>query len=292
MIWRALKNKVDHVFHLGAVYALDADPATEMTTNVGGTRNAVRFAEAIGAGRFHHMSSIAAAGLYHGVFREDMFEEAENLEHPYFASKFQAEKVVRNECRLPWRIYRPGIVIGNSKTGEMDKIDGPYYFFKLIQKLRKFLPPWLPGVGIEGGRINLVPVDFVVSALDYLAHLDGQDGRCFHLTDPNPHRVGDILAMFGRAAHAPDMGIRINAALLGLIPHGVLAGLAALTPVRRIREAVMKDLGLPDGILQFVNYPTRFDCREAQQLAGAGRHPRAAARGLCLAVMGLLGTPS
>ncbi|MFY9600638.1 MAG: SDR family oxidoreductase, partial [Pseudolabrys sp.] len=127
----ALKNRVDHVFHLGAVYALDADPATEMTTNVGGTRNAVRFAEAIGAGRFHHMSSIAAAGLYHGVFREDMFEEAENLEHPYFASKFQAEKVVRNECRLPWRIYRPGIVIGDSKTGEMDKIDGPYYFFKL-----------------------------------------------------------------------------------------------------------------------------------------------------------------
>ena len=261
-----LKNRVDHVFHLGAVYSLDADPATEMTTNVDGTRNAVRFAEAIGAKRFHHMSSIAAAGLYPGVFREDMFEEAENLEHPYFASKFQAEKVIRGECRLPWRIYRPGIVVGDSRTGEMDKVDGPYYFFKLIQKLRRLLPPWLPSVGIEGGRINLVPVDFVVSALDYLAHLDGQDARCFHLTDPNPHRVGDILAMFGRAAHAPDMVIRINAALLGLIPRGVLDSLAALTPARRIGEAVMKDLGLPDGILQFVNYPTRFDGREAQRL--------------------------
>ena len=262
----ALNNKVDHVFHLGAVYSLEADPAIEMTTNVEGTRNAVRFAEAIGAKHFHHMSSIAAAGLYQGVFREDMFEEAEHLDHPYFASKFEAERVVRSECRLPWRIYRPGIVVGDSRTGEIDKIDGPYYFFKSIQKLRRLLPPWLPTIGVEGGRINLVPVDFVVSALDHLAHLDGYDRRCFHLTDEDPYRVGDILAIFARAAHAPDMGIRINAALLNLIPHGIIEGLSALTPVRRIREAVMKDLGLPDGILQFLNYPTRFDAREAQRL--------------------------
>ena len=262
----ALNNKVDHFFHLGAVYSLEADPSVELMTNVDGTRNALCFAQTISAKRFHHMSSIAAAGLYQGVFREDMFEEAERLEHPYFASKFQAEKIVREECRLPWRIYRPGIVVGDSKTGEMDKVDGPYYFFKLIQKLRKILPPWLPVIGVEGGRINLVPVDFVVSALDHLAHLDGQDGHCFHLTDPDPHRVGDILALFARAAHAPDMGIRINAALLGLIPRGILDGVLALTPARRLREAIMKDLGLPDGILQFLNYPTRFDNRDAQRL--------------------------
>ncbi len=263
---KALTKTIDHVFHLGAVYALDADPAIEITTNVEGTRNAVRFAETIGAKRFHHMSSIAAAGLYQGVFREDMFEEAENLEHPYFASKFQSEKVVRDECRLPWRIYRPGIVVGDSITGEIDKIDGPYYFFKLIQKLRRLLPPWLPAIGLEGGRINLVPVDFVVAALDQLAHLDGQDGHCFHLTDPNPHRVGDILALFSRAAHAPDMGIRLNAALFNFIPRGLWSTLTELTPARRVREALMKDLGLPDGILQFLNYPTRFDCRDAQKL--------------------------
>lgn len=262
----ALNNKVDHFFHLGAVYSLEADPSVELMTNVDGTRNALCFAQTISAKRFHHMSSIAAAGLYQGVFREDMFEEAERLEHPYFASKFQAEKIVREECRLPWRIYRPGIVVGDSKTGEMDKVDGPYYFFKLIQKLRKILPPWLPVIGVEGGRINLVPVDFVVSALDHLAHVDGQDGHCFHLTDSDPHRVGDILALFARAAHAPDMGIRINAALLGLIPRGILDGVLALTPARRLREAIMKDLGLPDGILQFLNYPTRFDNRDAQRL--------------------------
>jgi NAD(P)-dependent dehydrogenase (short-subunit alcohol dehydrogenase family) len=263
---KALDGVVDHVFHLGAIYALDADPQQEMATNIEGTRNALHFAEQIRAGHFHHVSSIAAAGLYDGVFREDMFEEARNLDHPYFASKHESEKVVRKECRLPWRIYRPGIVVGDSRDGEMDKIDGPYYFFKLIQKMRRLLPPWMPSIGLEGGRINLVPVDFVVSAIDHLAHLEGQDGRCFHLTDPQPRRVGEILNLFARAAHAPDMTIRINAALLNLVPRGLLQSLLALTPIRRIRKAVMHDLGLPDDILSFVNYPTRFDCSNATRL--------------------------
>ena len=261
-----LRGRVDHLFHLGAIYSLEADPAAEMATNIEGTRNVVRLAEAIGAGRFHLVSSIAAAGLYDGVFREDMFAEAEHLEHPYFASKHFSEKVVRDECRVPWRVYRPGIVVGDSTTGEMDKIDGPYYFFKLIQKIRKVMPPWMPAVGLEGGRINLVPVDFVVAALDHIAHLDGHDGRCFHLTDPDPHRAGDVLNIFARAAHAPEMSIRINAALLGFIPPGLVKSLMAFTPTRRLKKAVMKDLGLPPDILTFVNYRTRFDGREAEQL--------------------------
>lgn len=65
--------------------------------------------------------------------------------------------------------------------------------------------------------------------------------------------------------------MRINAALLGFIPRGVKKSLMALTPVRRIQRAVMKDLGLPDDILQFINYPTRFDNRETEKaLAGSG----------------------
>ena len=262
----ALRGKVDHVFHLAAVYDLNADPGLAMTTNIEGTRHAVDLATSIGAKHFHHMSSIAAAGLYEGVFREDMFEEATGLEHPYFASKHESEKVVRRECAIPWRVYRPGIVVGDSQTGEMDKIDGPYYFFKLIQKLRRLLPSWMPMIGIEGGRINLVPVDFVVASLDHLAHVDGCDGRCFHLTDPHPGRVGDVLNIFAQAAHAPMMSMRVNAALFNLIPSGLVRSLSALTPVQRIQKTVMRDFGLPSGIFNFVNYPTRFDAREAERL--------------------------
>jgi NAD(P)-dependent dehydrogenase (short-subunit alcohol dehydrogenase family) len=262
---------IKHFFHLAAVYDLKASAEQQQVTNVTGTRNVVAFANEIGVACFHHVSSIAAAGLYEGVFREDMFEEAENLDHPYFSTKHESEKIVREECRVPWRIYRPGIVVGDSVTGEMDKIDGPYYFFKLIQRMRQALPPWMPTIGIEGGRINIVPVDFVVRAMDHLAHAKGHDGKCFHLVDPQPMRVGEVLNTFAKAAHAPPMSLFINAALFGFIPKGIKKSMMSLTPVRRIRNAVMKDLELPDDIMSFINYPTRFDCRQTQQaLEGSG----------------------
>ncbi len=266
-----LKGKVHHYYHLAAVYDLKASAADQMAANVDGTRNAVQLAHQVSAGCFHHVSSIAAAGLFEGIFREDMFEEAENLDHPYFGTKHESERIVRTECKIPWRVYRPGVVVGDSRTGEAEKVDGPYYFFKLIQKMRRILPPWMPSIGLEGGRINIVPVDFVVDALAHISHLKNLDGKCFHLTDPHPMRVGDVLNVFARAGHAPQMVMRINAALLGFIPRSVRKTLMALTPVRRIRNAIMKDLGLPEDIMQFVNYPTRFDSKETEKvLAGSG----------------------
>ena len=268
---KKLGKKTTHFFHLAAIYDLTADAESQLKVNVQGTRNAVQFAESIGAKHFHLFSSIASAGMFEGLFREDMFEEAEGLDHPYFKTKHDSEGIVRRECSIPWRIYRPAIVVGDSRTGEMDKIDGPYYFFKLIQKMRKMVPSWMPTIGIEGGRINVVPVDFVVKAVDHIAHLKGEDGKCFHLVDPTPMRVGDLLNTFARAAHAPEMTMRVNAALFSFIPKHIRKALMALSPIRRIRHAVMTDLGLPDDMLRFVNYPTRFDCRETTRaLKGTG----------------------
>jgi len=268
---KALKGQVDHFFHLAAVYDLGADEDSQVAVNIDGTRHTLELAKAIGAGHFHHVSSIAAAGLYEGVFREDMFEEAENIDHPYFMTKHESEKLVRAENKLAWTVYRPAMVVGDSQSGEMDKIDGPYYFFKLIQRMRQILPPWMPSIGLEGGRINIVPVDFVVSALDHIAHGERKGGECFHLVDPVGYRVGDVLDIFSKAAHAPKMNLFVNAALLGFIPKSVKKGLMALAPVRRVRDAVMKDLGLPEDMLTFVNYPTRFDCRATlAALKGSG----------------------
>jgi NAD(P)-dependent dehydrogenase (short-subunit alcohol dehydrogenase family) len=269
---KALKGKVDHVYHLAAVYDLAADEESQVRANIDGTRNVVEFAKAIDAGHLHHVSSIAAAGLYEGVFREDMFDEAENFDHPYFMTKHESEKIVRKESKVPWTVYRPAFVVGDSVTGEMDKIDGPYYFFKLIQRMRQLLPPWMPSVGLEGGRINIVPVDFVVAALDHISHSKAAvNGACFHLVDPQGYRVGDVLDIFSKAAHAPKMNLFVNAALLGFIPKSVKKGLMALAPVRRIRNAVMKDLGLPEDIFEFVNWPTRYDRRATEAaLKGSG----------------------
>jgi len=267
----ALTGKVRHFFHLAAVYDLKASEQDNQAANIDGTRHAIQCAEAIKAKCFHHTSSIAAAGLYRGTFREDMFEEATGLDHPYFRTKHDSEGLVRKHCSIPWRVYRPGIVVGHSRTGEIDKIDGPYYFFKLIQKMRRMLPPWVPTLGLEGGRINLVPVDFVARAMDHIAHKPKLDRQCFHLTDPSPKRIGEVMNLFAEAAHAPLMSMRLDARLFSFIPAPVKQGLGMLPPVRRIINQVLKDLGIPKDMLTFFNYPTHFDTRDTERaLKGSG----------------------
>ncbi len=266
-----LKGKISHFFHLAAIYDMKATAEAQEKVNVEGTKHAVAAAEAMQAGCFNLVSSIASAGLYKGTFREDMFEEAEHLEDPYLRTKHESERIVREECKVPYRIYRPGMVVGHSKTGEIDNIDGPYYLFKMLQKIRKAIPQWVPTIGIEGGRLNIVPVDFVVSAMDHIAHSDGEDGGCFHLVDPDPYKVGEILNIFAEAGHAPKMAMRIDARMFGFIPAMVRQGIKSLPPVKRITKAIMTDLGIPDSVLGFINYPTRFDSRETERvLKGSG----------------------
>jgi NAD(P)-dependent dehydrogenase (short-subunit alcohol dehydrogenase family) len=262
---RALGGKIQHFFHLAALYDITADADAQAAANVEGTRHALAFADAIKAGTFHHVSSIAVAGFYPGVFREDMFDEAEDLDDPYFRTKHDAEALVRSAYPRPYRIYRPGLVIGDSRTGEIDKIDGPYYFFRLIKKMREALPPWMPTIGLEGGRINLVPVDWVAAALDHIAHKPGLDGHAFHLTDPAPRRIGEVLNVFARAGHAPQMTMRLDARMFGFIPGSVRAALGSLPPVRRFVNVLLRDLGIPSEAMKFIGWSTRFDSRETER---------------------------
>ncbi|MGZ5357860.1 MAG: SDR family oxidoreductase [Solirubrobacterales bacterium] len=267
-----LKGEIEHFFHLAAIYDMAADAESQRVANVEGTREAVRLAEALDAKHFHMASSIAAAGLYKGTFTEEMFDEAEKVEnHPYFQTKHESEAVVREECDVPWRIYRPGIVVGDSETGEMDKIDGPYYFFKVIQRARNLMPQWFPGIGIEGREINIVPVDFVARAMDHIAHADGLDGKTFHLTDPNPLSAGQIINTFAKAAHAPEASIRLDSRMLDVIPKQIRSGLMMLPPVKRITDQILADFGIPRSVLVYINYPTSFDSTNTQKaLEGTG----------------------
>ncbi len=256
-----LTGKIGGFYHLAAVYDMEADDEAIRIGNIEGTINAVDFANQIEVGCFHLASSIAAAGLFKGTWREDMFEEAENLDkHAYFRTKHESERIVRERLERPWRIYRPGIVVGDSETGQMDKVDGPYYFFKLIQRLRNVLPPWMPTIGIEGKQINVVPVDFVADAIDHISHLDGEDGKAFHLTDPNPLTAGQIINQFARSANAPQMSMRLDPQMLDIVPPAVRGGLMMLPPVKRISDTVLDDLGVPRDVLVYINYPTKFDC--------------------------------
>ncbi|MDQ6915930.1 MAG: SDR family oxidoreductase [Actinomycetota bacterium] len=266
-----LRGKVDHFFHLAAMYDMTADADTNLKLNVGGTRNAVELANALEAGTFHHTSSIAAAGQHKGLFREDMFDEGQSLEHPYHRSKFESEKLARTLIEGAWRVYRPAIVVGHSETGEMDKIDGPYYFFKAIQKVRHYLPEWFPLVGPEMGYTNIVPVDYVASAMDHIAHQGGLDGQAFHLANPRKQRSGEVMNELAKAAHAPQLALRIDSKLIKALPTGAVGMAMQLPALKNVRKAVLADFGIPDDIVEYVGLTAEFDTRDTERaLDGSG----------------------
>jgi NAD(P)-dependent dehydrogenase (short-subunit alcohol dehydrogenase family) len=267
----ALRGIVDHFFHLAAIYDMTADETANALHNVAGTQHAIDLANDLQAEIFHHASSIAVAGAYEGHFTEDMFDEGQSLPSPYHRTKFESEKLVRSRLNGAWRVYRPSIVVGDSRTGEMDKIDGPYYFFKAIQKARHALPEWFPLVGLEVGWTNIVPVDFVAAAIDHIAHEPALDGQAFHLVNPRPQRAGDVLNTFARAGHAPQMAIRVDKRMTDMLPKGVLSYAMKLPALKDIRRTLLADLGIPDTVIGHMALIPRFDGRDAQRaLRGSG----------------------
>jgi NAD(P)-dependent dehydrogenase (short-subunit alcohol dehydrogenase family) len=266
-------EKIDHLYHLAAVYDITAEEEASERANVEGTRNVIDFANSHDVGRFHHTSSIAVAGSYKGVFQEDMFEEEQKLPHHYHRTKYESEAMVRTGVEAKTLVYRPGIVVGHSETGEMDKVDGPYYMFTLIKKLRGALPAWFPLAGPEGGKITIVPVDFVARAMDHIGHLPDADlpGDTFHLVDPEPMSIGTALNTFAKAAHAPQFALRIDENLTKTVPAPVRAGIMALPTVKQIRSQVYRDLGIPPEAMEVRDFRCTFDARDTQRaLDGTG----------------------
>ena len=274
------RSDIDHFFHLAAIYDMTADDEANQTMNVGGTRHALELAEALQAGCFHQISSVAVAGEYDGPFDETMFDEGQALTSPYHRTKFESEKLVREDATVPWRVYRPAIVVGHSETGAMDKVDGPYYLFPAIKRLRDALPAWLPLVGVDLGDTNLVPVDYVAAALDHLAHLEGRDGEAFHLVNPEPQPVVEMLNAFCGAAGAPQFATPVDrgtaGGLLGLVP-GPLRPLRIATslvrtgPVQLLLDQTLGRLGIPAEVLAHTSFRSVFDSRRTEKaLAGSG----------------------
>ena len=268
---RLRETGVDHFLHLAAIYDMTVTDDANRIANVEGTRHAVALANEVSAGILHHISSIAVAGEYKGVFREDYFDEGQPLKHAYHQTKFEAERAVRHQTEGAWRVYRPAIVVGDSRTGVMDKIDGPYYFFALIKLLRHWLPGWFPLVGPELGYTNVVPVDFVVDAIDHIAHTPNLDGQAFHLTNPRSMRSGEVFNTFARAAHAPQLSLRIDTRMLAALPKGTLSMVMALPAAKNVRRAFLADFGIPEEVLEHIRLVPQFDTRDTERaLQGSG----------------------
>lgn len=242
-------GEIDHVVHCAAIYDITAGEPEQRAANVEGTRAVIELARRLGA-TMHHVSSIAVAGDFRGEYTEDDFDVGQQLPTPYHQTKFEAELLVRSTPGLRHRIYRPAVVVGDSRTGEMDKVDGPYYFFGVLAKLA-VLPSLTPILLPDTGRTNIVPVDYVVDALVALLHADGRDGQTFHLTAEKTIGLRGIYRGVAKAAGLPP--------LRGSLPRSVAAPVLNVRGRARVlRNMAATQLGIPAEVFDLVDLPPTF----------------------------------
>jgi short-subunit dehydrogenase len=260
-----------HVFHLAGAYSLEADDDRFQRVNVDGTRNVIEALRAAGfSGVLHHASSVAVAGDYAGTFTEEMLEAGQRHVHPYFASKYESERLVRAATDLRLRIYRPSAVVGHSVTGAMDRVDGPYYLFEPIRRVREVLPPWVPLPELRYAPLNMVPVDFVAEAIDSIAHAEGLDGKTFHVVDPHAPSFRRSFNLIAQAAGAPQMRKSPIKGLRGSKKSGAGAAmLGHLGSVKYLRHELLRDLGMPPALERAQDPKLRFDATNFVEALGA-----------------------
>jgi thioester reductase-like protein/short-subunit dehydrogenase len=255
-------GEVNHVVHCAAIYDMTVDAETQRAANVDGTRAVIELARRTDA-TLHHVSSIAVAGNFRGEFTEDDFDVSQELPTPYHQTKFEAEQLVRATPGLRYRIYRPAVVVGDSRTGEMDKIDGPYYFFGMLARLAA-LPRFTPMLVPDTGHTNIVPVDFVVDAVVHLMHIADRDGQTFHLTSPKTVGLKDIYRGIAREAGLPP--------LRGTLPRATATPvLNATGRVKALRNIAATQLGIPGEVLDVVDLAPTFTAdKTTEALQGTG----------------------
>ena len=184
-----LESGIEHVLHLAASYDLNVKLTDAYLTNVVGTQNLLFLLQKLkGLKYFHYVSTYAVSGNFDGTFYEDQIGGNTVFTDHYSRTKMQAELLVRNAdlkgAKL--RIYRPGIVVGDSKTGEMDKVDGPYYFFRFFKELKKWTDkvpvPVLPLSFNAGATLPFIPVDTIVDwFVEMISHPTDHSQRVYHL---------------------------------------------------------------------------------------------------------------
>ncbi len=239
--------ELEEIYHLAAIYDLSVPRDVGMRVNVEGTRHVLHFAERCPSlRRLHYMSTCYVSGRHDGVFGEDDLDVGQYFNNFYEETKFLAEIEVRKCTGLPCTIYRPSVVVGDSRTGETQKFDGPYYVMQWI--LRQPRIAILPVVGRpKKYRFNVIPRDFIIEAIDFLST---RGGKCYQVADPSPLTVDEIIKTFASATGRTIVRIPLPQ---------TLAKLGA--PMLRI----------PRAAVNYFTHPTTYDTTNAQRdLAGSG----------------------
>ena len=250
---------VNEVWHLAAIYDLAVAQEVAQRVNVDGTAQILAFCQSRPQlSRLQYVSTCYVSGGYQGEFTEEALDAGQAFLNHYESTKFEAEMLVRKAMAagLPATIYRPGIVVGDSRTGQTQKYDGPYFLAAFMQ--RQLPLAVVPAVGdVDHVRVSLVPRDFVIEAMDQLSVLDGSIGRTFALTDPNPPTVRELVDLF--AAHLGKRVIWVR------LPLGITRAVVGSVP------GLERLLGLPAEALDYFASPTTYSTvNTASALDGTG----------------------
>jgi nucleoside-diphosphate-sugar epimerase len=253
--WERLAAEVRHVFHLAAIYDLGVPLELAQRVNVDGTGNVLDLCLACERlERLNYVSTAYVAGVRRGVVYEHELALGQEFKNHYESTKFQAEVWVRQELhRVPTTIYRPAIVVGDSRTGETQKFDGPYFMLRVIAVAeRRGLP--IPQFGRSGAPFNVVPVDFVLDALIAGSQEPAAVGQTFHLVDPEPVTAAEVLGILaeGYAGRGPSYRL----------PPRLVAGVLQVPAVQAMFG------GAPSESIRYLNHPVRFDVRRAAEVLG------------------------
>ncbi len=254
--YERLRSEATRVFHLAAIYDLAVPIELAQRVNVDGTGNVLELcARAEKLERLAYVSTAYVAGLRRGVVYEHELVMGQGFKNHYESTKFQAEVWVRRYLdRVPTTILRPAIVVGDSRSGDTQKFDGPYYLLKTISLAERTGQP-LMHFGKSDSPFNVVPVDYVVEAIATAAGLPETEGETLHLVDPEPLSAGELLELLAEryGAGAPR----------GRIPPALAAAALRLPPVRA------RFGGTPRESIAYLNHPVVFDMRRAVDILGA-----------------------
>jgi thioester reductase-like protein len=199
--YRALSRDLTWIHHLAGIYFMGTDDDTAHRVNVVGTRTVIDLAR--DASRLEsvvHWSTAMVSGDRKGTCYEEDLEAGQKFHNAYERTKYEAERLVRAAMRqLPITVVRPSIIVGDSQTGEIDKLDGPYYLMVVIATNASGVR--LPLLGRGDAPLHLVPIDYVVEAAWHVARGEAAAGKTFHLVDPAPLSARAVFEAVADHAH-------------------------------------------------------------------------------------------
>ena len=247
----ARARRADRVWHLAAIYNLAIDLPTAYAVNVTGTANMLDFcATCNDLDRLAYVSTCYVSGDRTGRIMESELDMGQGFKNHYESTKCWAEIDVRRKMdRIPTVILRPSVVVGDSRTGETDKYDGPYYMIRALLRLPRWLP--IPYIGPGKAAVNVVPVDFLADAMARLADMEEAVGLTFHLADPRPHPSREVLERLAELT-----GHRM---LKMTVPAGPVERMSAL-------KVVEQALQMPAEIVEYMNHEVVYDTSNTERL--------------------------